>query len=140
MGWAWYKISLPSIPTAPSSRYALDLSGLGRGNVFFNSHHLGRYWNITGSAYSLKSHVNGSAATADTIDKHQAEGHSFDSKCNYAGQYSIEKCRVDGGNPSQRYYHVPVAWIHDKKDNEIIIFEEMGGDLSSVSLVEVNRI
>jgi beta-galactosidase len=36
------------------------------------------------------------------------------------------------GEPTQRYYHLPLEWLGD--DNVIVLFEELGGDPSSVRI------
>jgi hypothetical protein len=43
--------------------------------------------------------------------------------------------RTEGeGEPTQRYYHLPSEWLRDR--NVLVLFEEAGGDPSSVRLVE----
>lgn len=39
------------------------------------------------------------------------------------------------GEPSQQYYHVPAEWLQDQ--NTLVLFEEIGGDPSRVSLGSV---
>jgi hypothetical protein len=36
------------------------------------------------------------------------------------------------GEPTQRYYHVPREWLTDR--NTLVLFDEIGGDPSSVLL------
>jgi len=37
--------------------------------------------------------------------------------------------------PSQRYYHVPGDWLREK--NELILFDELGGNPQGIRLCEV---
>lgn len=39
---------------------------------------------------------------------------------------------VGAGEPTQRYYHLPLEWLRD--DNVIVLFEEVGGDPESVRI------
>jgi beta-galactosidase len=39
---------------------------------------------------------------------------------------------IDEGQPTQRYYHLPAAWLKD--ENELVLIEEQGGDLSAVCI------
>jgi len=87
--------------------WVLDMIGMGKGQVWVNGNHLGRYWLITAS---------GSCTP-----------------CNYAGPYDPSKCRTGCGQPSQRYYHVPRDWL-TAQNNTIVFFEETGGDPSNVQL------
>lgn len=38
------------------------------------------------------------------------------------------------GEPTQRYYHIPKDWL--RKDNELVIFEEVGGDPRDIKICE----
>lgn len=39
------------------------------------------------------------------------------------------------GGPSQRYYHLPAEWLREQ--NELVLFEEIGGDPSTVSVCTI---
>ena len=96
---------------------------------------------MTGAFFdAAKANVTGSIPSKDLFYKHEHSATIVETGCDYAGPYSFDKCRVDSGMPSQSYYHVPVAWISEDSENEIVLFEEMGGcDLSKVALVKVHR-
>ncbi|MCX6222681.1 MAG: beta-galactosidase [Bacteroidia bacterium] len=76
--------------------YRIDASGLGKGMLFMNGHMLGRYWLIEGNGYGPDESWQNLAR----------EGLSL----------------APAGLPTQRYYHVPKAWL--KENNQLIIFEE----------------
>ncbi|XP_023003076.1 beta-galactosidase 3 [Cucurbita maxima] len=88
---------------------ALDMQGMGKGQIWINGHSIGRYW----TAY----------ATGNC------------EKCNYAGSFRPLKCQQGCGQPTQRWYHVPRAWLKPK-DNLLVVFEELGGNPTSISLVK----
>ncbi|CAM8998669.1 unnamed protein product [Rhodiola kirilowii] len=88
---------------------ALDMQGMGKGQIWINGQSLGRYWLI------------------------YAKGDC--SACNYVGTFRSEKCQIGCGHPSQRWYHVPRGWLKPTK-NLLIVFEELGGDSSRISLVK----
>ncbi|CAN6984548.1 hypothetical protein BRARA_A00214 [Brassica rapa] len=88
---------------------ALDMEGMGKGQVWVNGESIGRYW----TAF----------ATGDC-------GH-----CSYTGTYKPNKCLSGCGQPTQRYYHVPRSWLKPSQ-NLLVIFEELGGNPSAVSLVK----
>ncbi|KAJ1926090.1 Beta-galactosidase-1-like protein [Tieghemiomyces parasiticus] len=100
------------------SPFALDLASMTKGFVLVNGHHIGRYWLVAGES-----------PDADRC-RH----------CDYAGWFNPDqKCRTDCGEPSQRYYHVPHDWLKPAgAPNEIVLFEEVGGDPREVVLV--NRV
>lgn len=56
--------------------------------------------------------------------------------CKWIGGYSPDDCRSDCNSYSQRYYHVPQDWLLPS-NNLIVVFEEVGGDPSTISLVSV---
>ncbi|CAN6457185.1 unnamed protein product [Victoria cruziana] len=72
----WYK----TIFNAPSGSdpLALDMASMGKGQVWVNGQHVGRYW----PAYTAKGNCGG---------------------CNYAGTFNENKCRKGCGGPSQRW-------------------------------------
>uniref|UniRef100_A0A803NRU1 beta-galactosidase n=1 Tax=Cannabis sativa TaxID=3483 RepID=A0A803NRU1_CANSA len=104
----WYKTTFDS----PEGRdpLALDMSSMGKGQIWINGQSIGRYWatyNATGSC---------------------------NNKCRYSGTYHEKKCLVGCGEASQKWYHVPRSWLHPK-GNLLVVFEEQGGDPSGISLM-----
>ncbi|KAF1861390.1 hypothetical protein Lal_00025688 [Lupinus albus] len=88
---------------------ALDMEGMGKGQIWINGQNIGRYW------------------TASAV------GNCSD--CSYAGSFRPPKCQLGCGQPTQRWYHVPRSWL--KPDhNLLVVFEELAGDPSSISLVK----
>lgn len=87
---------------------ALDMSSMGKGQVWINGQSIGRYW----TAY----------ATGNC------------NECSYAGTFRPPKCQVGCGQPSQRWYHVPRSWLKPTQ-NLLVLFEELGGDPTKISLV-----
>ncbi|CAK8539944.1 unnamed protein product [Lathyrus sativus] len=88
---------------------ALDMDGMGKGQIWINGISIGRYWTAT--------------ATGSCND------------CNYAGSYRPPKCQIGCGKPTQRWYHVPRSWLKPNH-NLLVVFEELGGDPSKISLVK----
>ncbi|KAJ9703598.1 hypothetical protein PVL29_005077 [Vitis rotundifolia] len=88
---------------------ALDMEGMGKGQVWINGQSIGRYW----TAYA-----NGNC-----------QG------CSYSGTYRPPKCQLGCGQPTQRWYHVPRSWLKPTQ-NLLVVFEELGGDPSRISLVQ----
>ncbi|OIW15599.1 hypothetical protein TanjilG_08175 [Lupinus angustifolius] len=88
---------------------ALDLTSMGKGQVWINGQNIGRYWMV---------YAKGAC-----------------NSCNYAGTYRSTKCQLGCGKPSQQWYHVPRSWLKPTK-NLIVVFEELGGDPSKISLVK----
>lgn len=84
---------------------ALDLAGLGKGLVWVNGECLGRHWLVHIRAQKDKHLEHG---TGLLMDESTAE-------------------------PSQRYYHLPREWVRPGR-NEIIVFEETGGDPRAVQV------
>lgn len=87
---------------------ALDLKGMGKGQAWINGQSMGRYWTIFGV---------GNCA-----------------RCTYPGTYRASKCQNACGRPTQHWYHVPKAWMKPT-NNLLVIFEELGGDPTTISLV-----
>ncbi|KAG5089440.1 hypothetical protein JHK86_002052 [Glycine max] len=88
---------------------ALDMEGMGKGQIWINGLSIGRYWTALAAG-----NCNG---------------------CSYAGTFRPPKCQVGCGQPTQRWYHVPRSWL--KPDhNLLVVFEELGGDPSKISLVK----
>ncbi|KAI4377786.1 hypothetical protein MLD38_015364 [Melastoma candidum] len=103
----WYKSTF----NAPSGNdpLALDMSSMGKGQIWINGHSIGRHW----PAYLARGSCN---------------------SCSYAGFFNENKCRGNCGQPSQRWYHVPRAWLNPS-GNVLVVFEEWGGDPTKISLV-----
>ncbi|KAK4429296.1 Beta-galactosidase 3 [Sesamum alatum] len=103
----WYKAYFD----APSGDepLALDMRSMGKGQVWINGQNIGRYW---------MAYANGSCGV-----------------CHYAGTFRATKCQVGCGQPTQRWYHVPRSWLQPTQ-NLIVLFEELGGDASKISLVK----
>ncbi|KAL8553130.1 hypothetical protein ACS0TY_001690 [Phlomoides rotata] len=103
----WYKAYFD----APKGNkpLALDLGSMGKGQAWVNGQSIGRYW----TAYA-KGQCN---------------------TCSYGGTYRQPKCQYGCGKPTQRWYHVPRSWLKPAQ-NLVIIFEEIGGDASKISLVQ----
>ncbi|KAF8406894.1 hypothetical protein HHK36_006015 [Tetracentron sinense] len=103
----WYKTTF-NAPTE-NDALALDMSSMGKGQVWINGQSIGRYW----PAY-------------------KAYGTCGD--CSYAGMYNETKCSSNCGEASQRWYHVPRSWLNPA-ENLLVLFEEWGGDPTGISLV-----
>ncbi|KAL2348569.1 hypothetical protein Fmac_002569 [Flemingia macrophylla] len=88
---------------------ALDMEGMGKGQIWINGLSIGRYWTAPAAG-----NCNG---------------------CSYAGSFRPPKCQVGCGQPTQRWYHVPRAWLKPNH-NLLVVFEELGGDPSRISLVK----
>ncbi|KAK6924429.1 Beta-galactosidase, beta-sandwich domain [Dillenia turbinata] len=88
---------------------ALDMGSMGKGQVWINGQSIGRYW----TAYA-SGNCNG---------------------CRYSGTFRPSKCQLGCSQPTQRWYHVPRSWLQQGQ-NLLVIFEELGGDPSSISLVK----
>lgn len=96
-----------------SDPVVVDLLGLGKGVAWINGRSIGRYW-----------------------PKYSASEEGCDIVCDYRGAYKPEKCNIGCGKPSQRYYHVPRDWLKGE-DNQLVLFEELGGNPSLVSIQTV---
>ncbi|KVH94050.1 hypothetical protein Ccrd_003907 [Cynara cardunculus var. scolymus] len=113
----WYKTTFK----APIGRdpVALDLEGLGKGLAWVNGMSIGRYW---------PSNI--------------AEDKNCTNKaCDYRGKYDNYKCVRYCGKASQRWYHVPRSFLVEGEMNELVLFEEFGGNpsLVKVQTVRVGR-
>lgn len=76
--------------------FRLDANGLGKGMLFINGHALGRHWLVEGKGYGAD----------EPWQNIEVEGLSLGPT----------------GEPTQRFYHVPRAWLSEV--NELVIFEE----------------
>ncbi|KAL8200416.1 hypothetical protein R6Q57_011755 [Mikania cordata] len=88
---------------------ALDMNSMGKGEAWINGQSIGRYWS---------TYANG-----------DCQG------CHYAGTYHPLTCQLGCGQATQRWYHVPRSWLKPT-DNLLVLFEELGGDPTKVSLVK----
>ncbi|KAJ4768320.1 Beta-galactosidase [Rhynchospora pubera] len=104
----WYKAFF----NAPDGNepLALDMSSMGKGQVWINGQSIGRYW-------------PGYKAYGDCP------------VCDYRGNYDEKKCQAQCGDSSQKWYHVPRTWLNPT-GNLMVIFEEWGGDPTGISLVK----
>lgn len=89
---------------------ALDMGSMGKGQIWINGQHIGRYW----TAWAPNGYCN---------------------QCSYIGTYRSPKCQSGCGQPTQRWYHMPRSWLLPTK-NLLVIFEELGGDATKISLVK----
>nr|XP_043618612.1 beta-galactosidase 5-like [Erigeron canadensis] len=103
----WYKAYF----NAPSGSepLAIDMKSMGKGQVWINGQSIGRYWT---------AHARGKCTP-----------------CNYAGTFRPTKCQTRCGEPTQRWYHVPRSWLKPTQ-NLIVVFEEIGGDASAISIMK----
>jgi hypothetical protein len=126
-GLVWHRITFPPFKIR-NGYFALDMSAMTKGQLYFNGVHLGRYWNVKG-----------------TRAEDPPEAFST-SSCDYAGifccnlgVFSPVNCRFKVGESSQRYYYVPLPVLKTDEENIVVIFEEIGGDVSGIQLVQVFR-
>ncbi|XP_066382457.1 beta-galactosidase 4-like [Miscanthus floridulus] len=102
----WHK-ALFNAP-AGSDPVALDMGSMGKGQMWVNGHHAGRYWSYRAYSGSCR-------------------------RCSYAGTYREDQCMSNCGDLSQRWYHVPRSWLKPS-GNLLVLLEEYGGDLAGVAL------
>ncbi|KAL3844711.1 hypothetical protein ACJIZ3_002114 [Penstemon smallii] len=88
---------------------ALDMSSMGKGQIWINGKSLGRYW----TAYA-SGNCNG---------------------CSYTGTFRPPKCQLGCGQPTQKWYHLPRSWLKPSQ-NLLVLFEELGGDPTRITLVK----
>nr|XP_023897835.1 beta-galactosidase 3-like [Quercus suber] len=104
----WYKTSFDA--PEGDEPLALDMTGMGKGQVWINGKSIGRFWNV---------YANGNC-----------------NGCSYSGTFRpIIKCQFGCGHPTQQWYHIPRSWLKQTK-NLLVVFEEIGGDVSRISLVK----
>jgi hypothetical protein len=98
MPCSWYNTNFQITQAVLNSDadFRIDADGLGKGMLFINGHMLGRYWLIEGIGYGPDK----------TWQSFVLDGLSM----------------TPAGQPTQRFYHVPKAWL--KENNQLIIFEE----------------
>ncbi|KAJ8763332.1 hypothetical protein K2173_002215 [Erythroxylum novogranatense] len=90
---------------------ALSMTGMVKGQIWINGQGIGRYWTVP------------------------ASGNCTASGCSYAGTYRPHTCELGCGSPTQKWYHVPRSWLKPTQ-NLLVVFEEIGGDASKISLVK----
>ncbi|XP_041010238.1 beta-galactosidase 3-like [Juglans microcarpa x Juglans regia] len=103
----WYKTHFDK--AEGEEALALDMSSMGKGQVWINGESIGRYWNV---------YANGNC-----------------NGCSYSDTFRPIKCQFGCGNPTQKWYHVPRSWLKPTK-NLLVVFEEIGGDASRIALVK----
>ncbi|KAL7096126.1 hypothetical protein ACP275_10G064100 [Erythranthe tilingii] len=108
----WYKTTFKA--PLGEEPVVVDMQGLGKGLAWVNGNSLGRYWP------SYVADVDGCSAEP----------------CDYRGSYDSTKCVWNCGQPTQRWYHVPRSFMNEDV-NELVLFEEFGGNPSSVSFQTV---
>ncbi|XP_074580440.1 beta-galactosidase 15-like [Curcuma longa] len=106
----WYKTTF-EVPTGDGG-LVLDLEGMSKGEAWVNGKSIGRYW------LSFIAGNNGCGP------------------CDHRQQYNSDNCRTGCGKPSQRWYHVPRSYT-TQGPNTLVLFEEVGGDVSQVNLQTV---
>ncbi|XWS21015.1 hypothetical protein CRYUN_Cryun30bG0018700 [Craigia yunnanensis] len=102
----WYKAYFDA--PGGAEPLALDMRSMGKGQVWINGQSLGRYW---------MAYAKGDCGT-----------------CSYSGTFRPPKCQSGCGQPTQTWYHVPRSWLKPRQ-NFLVVFEELGGDASKISLV-----
>ncbi|KAH0470471.1 hypothetical protein IEQ34_000194 [Dendrobium chrysotoxum] len=93
----WYMV----VVDAPKGTepVGLDMKYMGKGQAWLNGKAIGRYW-------PRKSSINDKCS----------------SSCNYKGKFFPDKCRTGCGEPTQRWYHIPLSW-----------FKPSGGDPTRIT-------
>ncbi|NP_001265889.1 beta-galactosidase-like precursor [Cicer arietinum] len=104
----WYKATFNA--PAGNDPLGLDMSSMGKGEIWVNDQSIGRHW-----------------------PGYIAHGSCGD--CDYAGTFTNTKCRTNCGNPTQTWYHIPRSWLNPT-GNVLVVLEEWGGDPSGISLLK----
>lgn len=104
----WYKTTFNA--PAGNDPLALDMSSMGKGEIWVNGQSIGRHW----PAYIARGNCG---------------------SCNYAGTFTDKKCRTNCGQPTQKWYHIPRSWLNPS-GNVLVVLEEWGGDPTGISLVK----
>ncbi|KAK6136290.1 hypothetical protein DH2020_029954 [Rehmannia glutinosa] len=108
----WYKTTFKA--PLGDDPVVVDLQGLSKGLAWVNGNSLGRYW----PSYLAPK-----------------DGCSTE-PCDYRGLYTPGKCASNCGQSSQRWYHVPRSFMN-LDVNELVLFEEFGGNPSLVNFQTV---
>lgn len=103
----WYKTQFRA--PVGGEPLALDMTGMGKGQVWINGQSIGRYWNVY-----AKGNCTG---------------------CSYSDTFRPARCQFGCGQPTQQWYHVPRSWLKST-NNLLVVFEEMGGDISRIKLLK----
>ncbi|XP_047335148.1 beta-galactosidase 9 [Impatiens glandulifera] len=106
--FSWYKAYFG--PPVGNDPVALNLRSMGKGQVWVNGHHLGRYWTLVAPKTGCQE------------------------VCDYRGAYDSEKCTTNCGKPTQIWYHIPRSWLKPS-NNLLVIFEETGGNPFEISIL-----
>ncbi|KZV48454.1 beta-galactosidase 9-like [Dorcoceras hygrometricum] len=104
--FSWYKTHFKT-PSGVDP-VALDLSSMGKGQVWVNGHHIGRYWTLNAPKDGCQT-------------------------CDYRGTYDSDKCVTNCGDPTQTWYHIPRSWLQ-ASDNLLVIFEETEKNPFNISI------
>ncbi|KAJ2696171.1 Beta-galactosidase-1-like protein [Coemansia sp. IMI 209128] len=113
-GLRWYKIKVDKVPDQ-EDHLAVDLSSMTKGQVWIDSHHLGRYW--IRQAPSLKDYAP---------CQH----------CDYGGWFWPDStCRKKCGEISQRYYHLPRSYLSGS-ESYLYVLEEIGGKPENIVIAQ----
>ncbi|XP_071908360.1 beta-galactosidase 15-like [Coffea arabica] len=114
--FVWYKTTFGT----PSGLdpVVLNLQDLGKGTAWVNGHNIGRYW-----------------------PSNFAAGQQGCQACDYRGQYQpSQQCRRGCGNSTQQLYHVPRSFLRDEGNNDLVLFEEFGGDPRNVKFQTIKLV
>ncbi|XP_021889259.1 beta-galactosidase 3-like [Carica papaya] len=103
----WYKVHFDA--PEGDEPLALDMSSMGKGQVWINGQSIGRYWTLS--------------ATGNCSD------------CIYSTTFRPVSCQFGCGHPTQKWYHVPRSWLKQTQ-NLLVVFEEIGGDASQINFVK----
>ena len=96
----------------------MNLQDLGKGTAWVNGHNIGRYW-----------------------PSNFAAGQQGCQTCDYRGQYQpSQQCRRGCGNSTQQLYHVPRSFLRDEGNNDLVLFEEFGGDPRNVKFQTIKLV
>ncbi|XP_048335049.2 beta-galactosidase 10-like [Ziziphus jujuba] len=102
----WYKAIMDAPPG--DDPVGMDMLHMGKGRAWLNGQGIGRYWPIASSLYGCVK------------------------ECDYRGTFFPNKCPMNCGEPTQRWYHIPRSWFKPT-GNVLVIFEEKGGDPSKIN-------
>merc|ERR1712096_17098 len=104
----WFELQMEMPSPNPTVAYALRMTSMGKGNVWVNGNHLGRFWDII--------------AVGDC------------SPCDYRDRYDMGNiCKTGCGDPTQELYHLPRDWMTPGGGaNRVVVFTELGGDPAGI--------
>ncbi|XP_072075673.1 beta-galactosidase-like [Arachis hypogaea] len=110
--FTWYKTKFNS--PIGNDPVAVDLSGLGKGQAWVNGNNIGRYW-----------------------PTYLADDNGCSTTCDFRGAYTSSKCATGCGKPTQQWYHIPRSFLNEEDENELVLFEEMGGHPFNIKFATV---